>query len=128
MADQPELDWSAAKVQEGKLSVKVAGETGDEWEQTFARTLALLSSGGTWGSVGFTKGKVTVEDVQEGSEDSVRFALDGAVQEANASHNADEEDADSDDASGEDDESEGDESEGDDADRRMTDRFRDPAD
>jgi hypothetical protein len=122
MADQPELDWSAAKVQEGKLSVTVAGETDDEWEQTFARTLALLSSGGTWGSVGFKKGKVTVEDVQEGSEDSVRFALDGAVQEANA-HSADEVGDDSDEASSEDDESEGD-----DTDRRMTDRFRDPSD
>ncbi len=123
MADQPELDWSAAKVQQGTLSVKLAGETDDEWEQTFTRTLALLSSGGAWGSVGFKKGKVTVEDIQEGSEDSVRFALDGAVQEANA-HHAEDEDEESDEASDEDDGG----SEADDTDRRMTDRFRGPSD
>ena len=64
---------------------------------------------------------MTVEGVQEGSEDNVRFALDGAVQEANA-HHAD--DAESDENSGEDD----DESEGDDTDRRMTERFRDSSD
>ena len=89
MADQPQLDWSVAQVSNGTLTVNVSGEFDDDWEQTFARTLALLSSSGTWGSVAFKKGKVTVEDVQEGSEDSVRFALDGAVQEANA-HHADE--------------------------------------
>jgi hypothetical protein len=108
-------------VSDGTLTVEVSGEFDDEWEQTFARTLALLSSSGTWGSVGFKKGNVTVEGVQEGSEDSVRFALDGAVQEANAHHADDADESDED--SGEDD----DESEGDDTDRRMTDRFRDPS-
>jgi hypothetical protein len=122
MADQPHLDWSAAQVSEGTLSVKVTGEFDDEWEQTLIRTLALLSSAGTWGTVAFKKGKVKVDDVQEGSEDNVRFALDGAVQEANAHHaddDADESDETSDD---------GDESEGDDTDQRMTDRFRDSSD
>ena len=122
MAEEAQLDWSAAQVSDSTLSVEVTGEFDDDWEQTFARTLALLSSSGTWGAVGFKKGKVTVDDVQEGSEDNVRFALDGAVQEANAHHaddDADESDEDSD---------EDDESEGDDTDRRMTDRFRDPSD
>lgn len=122
MADEPQLDWSAAQVSDGTLSVEVSGDFDDDWEQTFARTLALLSTSGTWGSVGFRKGKVTVEDVQEGSEDNVRFALDGAVQEANA-HHADHAD-DAGEESGEDD----DEPEGDETDRRMTDRFRDRSD
>jgi hypothetical protein len=122
MVDQPHLDWSAAQVKEGRLSVKVTGKLDDEWEQTFARTLALLSSSGTWGTVGFKKGKVTVDDMQEGAEDNVRFALDGAVQEANA-HHADD-DADESDETSDDDH----ESEGDDTDRRMTDRFRDSSD
>jgi hypothetical protein len=124
MADEPQLDWSAAQVSDGTLSVEVTGEFDDEWEQTFARTLALLSTSGTWGSVGFKKGNVTVDDVQEGSEDNVRFALDGAVQEANA-HHADEDDDESDESSDGDD---NDDPEGDDTDRRMTDRFRDPSD
>jgi hypothetical protein len=122
MAEEAQLDWSAAQVSDGTLSVEVSGEFDDEWAQTFARTLALLSSSGTWGSVDFKKGKVTVEDVQEGSEDNVRFALDGAVQEANA-HHADDDADDSDDGSAEDDGPEGD-----DTDQRMTDRFRDPSD
>jgi hypothetical protein len=122
MADQPQLDWSAAEVTEGALSVKITGEFEDEWEQTFTRTLALLSSTGTWGAVAYKKGEVTVEDVQEGSEDNVRFALDGAVQEANA-HHADDDADDSDDGSAEDDGPEGD-----DTDQRMTDRFRAPSD
>lgn len=112
---------------EGTLSVKVSGEFDDDWGQKFARTLALLSSSGTWGSVGFKDGKVIVDDVQEGSEDNVRFALDGAVQEANAHHADADADADeADQTSDEDGESEGDE--GDDTDKRMTKRFRDPSD
>jgi hypothetical protein len=126
MADQPQLDWNAAEVREGTLTIEVGGEFDDEWEQTFARTLALLSSSGTWGSVSFKKGKVTVEDVQEGSEDNVRFALDGAVQEANAHHG--QEDAEESDEEEEEESEEGDDSEGDDPDRRMTERFRDSAD
>jgi hypothetical protein len=122
MAEEAQLDWSGAQVSDGTLSVKLAGDFDDEWAQTFARTLALLSSSGSWGSVGFKKRTVTVEGVQEGSEDNVRFALDGAVQEANA-HHADDDADDSDESSGEDDGSEGD-----DTDRRMTDRFRDPSD
>jgi hypothetical protein len=121
MADQPQLDWNAAEVREGTLTIEVRGELDDEWEQTFARTLALLSSRGVWGSVSFKKGKVTVEGVQEGSEDNVRFALDGAVQEANAHHAEDDsEESDEDEESGDEDDSDGD-----DTDRRMTERFRD---
>jgi hypothetical protein len=122
MPEEAQLDWSGAQVSDGTLSVTVTGDFDDEWAQTFARTLALLSSSGTWGSVDFKKRKVTVEGVEEGSEDNVRFALDGAVQEANAHHAEDAEEPDE--QSAEDDA----ESEGDDTDRRMTDRFRDPSD
>lgn len=120
MAGEPQLEWNAAQVSDGTLIVEITGEFDDEWEQTFVRTLALLSSAGTWGAVAFKKGKVTLDEVREGSEDNVRFALDGAVQEANA-HHADDDESDED--SGEDDEPEGDET-----DQRMTDRFRDNSD
>jgi hypothetical protein len=120
MADTPELNWTAASVQDETLTVELTGEVDDDWGQTFARTLALLSSAGAWGKPAFDSGTVTVEDVQEGSEDSLRFALDAAVQEANAHHAESDEDDDSDDEDGDDEEPEGD-----DADRRMTDRFRD---
>ncbi len=126
MSDTPELNWSAASVHDGTLTVELTGDTDDDWGQTFARTLALLSSSGSWGKVAVDDGTVTVEEVQEGSEDSVRFALDAAVQEANA-HHAEEDEADGDtDEDGDESESDSD-GEGDDADRRMTDRFRDSA-
>jgi hypothetical protein len=122
MGDEPQLDWSAADVNDGTLSVPITGEFDDDWEQTFARTLALLSSRGTWGAVSFKEATVAVEEVAEGSEENVRFALDGAVQEANA-HHVDQDGA-SEETPGEDD----DEPAGDDTDRRMTDRFRDTPD
>jgi hypothetical protein len=120
MSDMPELDWSAASVQAGTLTVELTGEVDDDWGQTFSRTLALLSSAGSWGKPAFDSGTVCVEDVQEGSEDSLRFALDAAVQEANAHHAESDGNDDSDGEDGEDEEPEGD-----DTDRRMTDRFRD---
>ena len=86
MADEPQLDWSAAQVSDGTLTVKITGEFDDEWEQTFARTLASPVQQRHLGRGRLQEGKVTVDDVQEGSEDNVRFALDGAVQEANAHH------------------------------------------
>jgi hypothetical protein len=125
MSDTPELNWSAASVQDGTLTVELTGDTDDDWGQTFSRTLALLSSSGSWGAVAFDDGTVTVKQVQEGSEDSVRFALDAAVQEANAHHTEDDDpDGDADQGADTPD-GDDDEPDGDDADRRMTDRFRD---
>lgn len=117
-----ELNWSAAQVKDGTLTVEVTGDTDKEWKATFERTLALLSAGHGWGAVTFKSGKVKVKDVIEGSEDGLRFALDGAVQEANA-HNAAEEDEEDDSDAEADAESDA----ASETDQRMTDRFRDPS-
>jgi hypothetical protein len=118
--DAPQLEWSAAEVRDGSLSVSVSGDVDKDWANTFTRTLALLSSDSDWGPAAFKRksGAVTIEHVPEGSEDKIRFALDAAVQEANAHHT----DEDPDDSEESDPES--DDDEGDDADARMTDRFR----
>lgn len=115
------LDWSSAEVSDGTLTVAVSGEHDDDWDETFARTLALLSTSGAWGRPTFKKSKVTVPDVQEGEEDALRFALDGAVQEANA-HRAQDASADEDDDETADDDGRSD------ADQRMTERFRETQD
>jgi hypothetical protein len=118
---EPALDWSSAEVSDGTLKVTLSGDHDDDWDETFVRTLALLSSGGAWGRPAFKKSKVTVEGVEEGEEDSLRFALDGAVQEANA-HQAQDDSSDDEDGDGE---SSGGDGDGhSDADQRMTDRFR----
>ncbi|MGI8713243.1 MAG: hypothetical protein ACR2NR_08690 [Solirubrobacteraceae bacterium] len=117
----PRLDWSAAEVSDGTLTVKLSGDADGGWEATFSRTLVLLSSGGSWGSVGFDTGTVTVDDVHEGDEKRLRFALDAAVQEANAHHAQGDDDDEASAAADDDDDGDA----GDGTDRRMTDRFRD---
>jgi hypothetical protein len=116
----PALEWNAAAVHDGSLSVQVSGDPDEEWADTFARTLILLSSDSAWGPATYDAkaGAVTVEGVSEGDEDKIRFSLDAAVQEANAHHAAGADAQDSED-------NDENEDRGDDADTRMTDRFRD---
>jgi hypothetical protein len=118
--EAPTLEWSAAAVQDGVVTVQVAGDRPKGWKATFLRTVTLLG-GGDWGTVSLKGAKVRVADVPEGSEDELRHFLEAAVQQANASHVEPDEGAD--DRS---DESEtDDEGDDDDVDARMTSRFRD---
>jgi hypothetical protein len=117
--DAPRLEWSAADVRRGTLTVQLTGDRPRGWKSTFQTTVRLLG-GGTWGEVSIKGAKVKVVDVAEGSEEELRFFLDGVVQQANATHV--ETDDDADDGADESDEDRADE---DDADGRMTSRFRD---
>lgn len=114
------LSWSTAEVRDGTLTVEVDGDRPKGWKATFHQTVRLLG-GGDWGEVSFKRGTVRVTGVTEGTEDELRHFLEGAVQQANATHVEPEDDAE---AQGEepDEEQEGD---GGDADARMTSRFRD---
>ena len=118
--DAPSLEWSAAEVRRGSLTVQVAGDRPRGWKSTFQQTVRLLG-GGNWGEVSIKGAKVTVADVPEGSEEELRFFLDGVVQQANATHV----DADDDDADVGAEEGDDARAEEDDADARMTSRFRD---
>jgi hypothetical protein len=115
----PRLEWSAAAVRDGTLTVSVSGDRPRGWKSTFQGTVSLLG-GGNWGEVSIKGAKVKVADVPEGSEEELRFFLDGVVQQANATHVDTDDDAD-DGADEHDDDSA---SEGD-PDARMTARFRD---
>jgi hypothetical protein len=118
--DAPHLEWNATAVRDGTVTVPIAGERPKGWKATFERTATLLG-GGRWGEVSLKKENVKVAGVGEGSEEELRFFLDGVIQEANAAHvetGEDDEAQSADDASP--DEGDG----GDDADARMTSRFR----
>jgi hypothetical protein len=115
--EAPRLGWSAASVTDGTLKVEIAGDRPRGWKATFLGTARLLG-GGDWGEVSLKGAKVTVTGVPEGSEEELRFFLEGVVQQANATHV----DAEDDDAEDETDEDGADE--GDDTDGRMTSRFR----
>jgi len=118
--DPPTLQWSAAEVRDGTLTVEIDGDRPQGWKATFEQTVRLLGGGG-WGEVVLKRGKIRVTDVGEGSEDELRHFLEGAVQQANATHVQTEDDAE-DPADEPASEPRGD---GDDADARMTSRFRD---
>jgi hypothetical protein len=113
------LEWSAAAVRDGTLTVPIAGDRPKGWKSTFDRAVRLLG-GGSWGEVTLKKTKVKVAGVPEGVEGELRFFLEGVVQQANATHFAADEDAYDD---GEDSDQQA--ADGDDADARMTSRFRD---
>jgi hypothetical protein len=117
--DVPSLQWSAAEVRRGTLTVALAGDRPRGWKSTFQTTVRLLG-GGNWGEVSIKGAKVKVADVPEGSEEELRFFLDGVVQQANATHVDTDDDAD--DGAEQSDDGGADE---DDADGRMTSRFRD---
>jgi hypothetical protein len=117
--DVPTLQWSAAEVRNGTLTVPIEGDRPRGWKSTFDHTVRLLG-GGSWGEVSLKKAKVKVADATEGTEDELRFFLEGVVQQANATHV--EADEDSDETGDEDSNGGGD---ADDADDRMTSRFRD---
>jgi hypothetical protein len=118
--EAPVLQWSAADVRHGTLTVPIEGDRPKGWKSTFEHTVRLLG-GGAWGEVSLKKQKVTVTDVPEGGEEELRFFLDGVLQQANATHLEPGEDTDEHDE----DDSADDAESGDDADARMTSRFRD---
>jgi hypothetical protein len=117
--DAPTLQWSAAEVRRGTLTVQIDGDRPRGWKSTFQRTVRLLG-GGSWGEVSIKGSKVKVTDVPEGSEEELRFFLDGVVQQANATHV--ETDDEAEDGA---DESNDDPADEDDSDARMRSRFRD---
>ena len=111
-----EIDWSAAEVSGGDLSVPLTGEPSKAWTDRVAEVAERLKrGGGGWDAIDVGRKAITVTGVQPGAESDLRHFLEGAVMQANADF------APTPEATGSDDE-------GSEADREMTGAFREFAD
>jgi hypothetical protein len=80
------LNWSSAKVTDGRLTVELAGDRPRGWKKSFEKTARLLGAGGNWDKVEVKKGQVHLSRVTPGDEEKVRHFLDSVVTQANAAH------------------------------------------
>jgi hypothetical protein len=81
--DEIRLDWAAAEVHDGELTVPLAGETPKKFKAAFEHAERLLAiNHPEWGEVRLKKDAVRVADVPSGAEDTLRFHLEGVVQQA----------------------------------------------
>jgi hypothetical protein len=88
------LNWSSAKVRDGRLTVELAGERPRGWKKSFEKTVRLLGAGGNWDEVQVKKGQVELTSMTPGDEEKVRHFLDSVVTQANAAHRPSEIDSD----------------------------------
>jgi hypothetical protein len=77
------LNWTTAKVKDGKLTVDLEGDVASGWKRSFEGTARLLP-GGEWGKIQVKKQTVRVSDVTIGVEDKLRHHLESIVEQANA--------------------------------------------
>ena len=79
------LAWDTATVKDSKLTLEVAGEPPEDWQDAFERSVKLLQGGGReWGEVELKKKQVRIADVSPGSEEKLRHFLEAVVQQVNA--------------------------------------------
>jgi len=80
-----QIDWRTAEIHKGSLTVELSGEVPKRWAKHFKGVLALLEqNSGRWGEIGLRKDRITVTDVQAGSEEELRHLLESALLQANA--------------------------------------------
>lgn len=94
--EQTQLDWSAAEVHDGGLTVPLDGDPPKEWIARFKATVHLLNQG-SWEKVELKKGGIRVKTIAVGDEDRVRHFLESAVLQANSVAAPEESDTDADD-------------------------------
>ena len=91
---QASIDWASAEVEDGDLTVALAGEPNAAWAKRVQAIVERLERpGGSWGATKVTKARVEVEAVTAGAEEELRHLLDGAVQQANADFAPDEDES-----------------------------------
>jgi hypothetical protein len=114
--ERREIDWGAAEIRKGTLTVELTGAPSKDWKKRFTSVLGLLElSSRGWGEVELTKDGIEVEQVREGAEGDLRHQLESVVLEVNSQLQLDDDKDGSE--SGEDEEERG-------ADERMTATFR----
>ncbi len=83
-AEQRQIEWGTAEIDDGTLTVQLAGASSKSWKARFENVLALLDTPHSgWGEVSLTKKAIKVSGVQQGSEAELRHFLESAVLQAN---------------------------------------------
>lgn len=77
------IDWSQAEVADGELTVPLSDKPPKGWKDGFERTAQLLGES-RWREVSVKKSAIHVRGVEPGSEEPLRFYLEGLVEQANA--------------------------------------------
>jgi hypothetical protein len=85
-AEKPQINWTSAEVSDGELTVGIAGDVPKGWVSRLKALLERLGQTGSesWGPVKVAKGRITVEDLQDGAEPDLRHLLESAILQANA--------------------------------------------
>jgi hypothetical protein len=92
MAEDIAIDWNAASVDDGRLTVPLLGEPSAKWRDRVTHVIERLERGGNdWGTIKVTKSKFRVDAVGEGAESTLRHLLEGAVMQANSDFREDDE-------------------------------------
>jgi len=88
-----EIDWTTAIVEGGRLTVGYDGEPSQAWADRVEAVLDRIDGPDRrWAKVSVKRKRVRVTCIAPGSEDDLRFLLEGAVQQANADFAPDEQD------------------------------------
>jgi hypothetical protein len=110
------IDWNAASVDDGRLTVPLLGEPSAAWRDRLKHVIERLQRGGSgWGEIKVTKSALRVDAVRAGAEADLRHFLESGVLQANSDLRAEEE-GEAEDAESADGRSE--------SDQEMTDAFR----
>ena len=84
-AEQRQIEWGTAEIDDGTLTVQLAGASSKSWKARLENVLALLDTPHSgWGKVSLTKKAIKVSGVRQGSEAELRHFLESAVLQANA--------------------------------------------
>ncbi|MEJ7798825.1 MAG: hypothetical protein WKF42_10030 [Solirubrobacteraceae bacterium] len=90
-----EIDWTSAGVEHCRLTVWFAEALASEWSDRLEAIVHRLErAGAPWGTIKVMRKRLRVAGVTPGSEDDLRFVLEGAVQQANADFASNEQDGD----------------------------------
>jgi hypothetical protein len=85
-----DIDWAAAEVVDGGLTVPWAGKPSKAWADHLDEIIGRLwRSGHGWESVKVTRKRLKVASVHAGAESDLRHFLEGAVLQCNADFEAD---------------------------------------
>ncbi|HWE10419.1 MAG TPA: hypothetical protein VG325_13780 [Solirubrobacteraceae bacterium] len=117
--ESPKLQWSAAEVSEGVLTVAIDGDRPKAWKNGFEQVVTPLG-GGQWGEGVCKPGKARASGVADGREDRLHHYPEGVMQEANAAFDTTDGRDERDDGGPGDSDQDG----ADNSDARMTERFR----